>query len=407
LKKDSKLVLIFLFAAAVFTTQACSYFRKSEYTSLIAADLTSYVDGGMSDSDRRRLAQNEDERKQKIKELKQVYALAQAAEAEGVNKGERFKHEMALGVDQLLANEFSRRNREVIVSQEESDAYFAAHKDAFESDFKVITENQKPAPSEAQKEKSKSMWSQIKIRADKGRQAGIEKEPGFAVMVKVNKAYLLANLYTELLQERYKPSQEEKNKYLAEHPEADIEKIKQKAQDLLDRVKKGDSFEKIAAEVNEDSTKTTGGDLGWFGRGRMVPEFEAASFALEKGQISNELVKTRFGFHIIRVDDKRKAAASPPPALRLQNAAPDVQQSSEPREEIRARHILVGTQEADKFESRLIQEKLKRAIEDAGNKYPVSAPEDFKVNVAGYDPNRLPSMEGGPGGRMEGPAESK
>lgn len=87
--------------------------------------------------------------------------------------------------------------------------------------------------------------------------------------------------------------------------EKDKAKVKAKAQKVLDRIKKGEDFEKLAKEFGSDGTKDQGGDLGWFGRGTMVPEFEEAVFALKPGELGKELVETQFGFHIVRLDEKR------------------------------------------------------------------------------------------------------
>ena len=68
---------------------------------------------------------------------------------------------------------------------------------------------------------------------------------------------------------------------------------------VLERLKKGEKFAAIAKDVSLCPSKKRGGDLGTFGRGQMVKEFENAAFALDKGQISG-IVKTQFGYHIIR-----------------------------------------------------------------------------------------------------------
>lgn len=76
-------------------------------------------------------------------------------------------------------------------------------------------------------------------------------------------------------------------------------KTEKDAQFVLERLKKGEKFSNIASEVSLCPSKKRGGDLGTFGRGRMVKEFEQAAFALEKGQVSS-IVKTQFGYHVIR-----------------------------------------------------------------------------------------------------------
>ncbi|WP_075340849.1 peptidylprolyl isomerase [Tenacibaculum agarivorans] len=83
--------------------------------------------------------------------------------------------------------------------------------------------------------------------------------------------------------------------------------IKQKLQNVKDRIAKGESFEKLAKEVSDDpSAKVNAGDLGYFSAFRMVYPFEEAAYKTKVGEVS-EPFKTRFGFHILKVTDKRKS----------------------------------------------------------------------------------------------------
>jgi len=82
-----------------------------------------------------------------------------------------------------------------------------------------------------------------------------------------------------------------------------------KVKAVIVRLKKGEDFAKVAGEVTEDpSGKANGGDLGYFTKDQMVPEFSEAAFKLDAGHIS-EPVKTQFGWHVIKVEDKRTKQA--------------------------------------------------------------------------------------------------
>lgn len=88
------------------------------------------------------------------------------------------------------------------------------------------------------------------------------------------------------------------------------EQAKQQARQLADKlladIKGGADFAKLAKEYSQDfASAAEGGDLGWFKRGRMVPEFEKAVFAAEPGQLT-EVVESEYGFHIIKVEEKRQ-----------------------------------------------------------------------------------------------------
>lgn len=87
----------------------------------------------------------------------------------------------------------------------------------------------------------------------------------------------------------------------------DDAKIKKQAEDVLARIKKGEDFAALAKQYGSDSTKDNGGDLGWFSKGMMVPEFEDAVFKLEPGQLADNLVQTQYGYHIVKLEEKRSA----------------------------------------------------------------------------------------------------
>ncbi|QIB26829.1 peptidylprolyl isomerase [Caloranaerobacter azorensis] len=86
---------------------------------------------------------------------------------------------------------------------------------------------------------------------------------------------------------------------------------------IIEEIKKGLNFEEAAKKYSKCPSKANGGDLGYFTRGKMVKEFESASFELEKGQMS-EPVKTSFGYHIIEVLDKKEEEVSPFEAVKEQ-----------------------------------------------------------------------------------------
>ena len=77
---------------------------------------------------------------------------------------------------------------------------------------------------------------------------------------------------------------------------------------LIEKLKNGTDFSALAKEFSTGPSGPKGGDLGYFGRGQMVPDFEAAAFNLEIGTFSSQPVRTQFGWHVIKLEDKRVAA---------------------------------------------------------------------------------------------------
>ncbi len=107
------------------------------------------------------------------------------------------------------------------------------------------------------------------------------------------------------------------------------EAIRSKAAQVLADIKGGKDFATEAKIYGEDGTKDNGGDLGWFGKGDMVPEFEKAVFALKPGEITQDLVETQYGYHIIKLEEIKTDKAKDPKTGKMVET-----------EKVHARHIL-------------------------------------------------------------------
>jgi len=112
--------------------------------------------------------------------------------------------------------------------------------------------------------------------------------------------------------------------------------VKARAEELLAQARKGADFAKLAAQYSSDKASAQrGGDLGFFGRGKMLPEFENAAFGLKKpGDLAGP-VKTRFGYHIIEL-----VAHKPASAAKFEDVAPELEQEAKAKIEGQARERL-------------------------------------------------------------------
>jgi peptidyl-prolyl cis-trans isomerase D len=113
--------------------------------------------------------------------------------------------------------------------------------------------------------------------------------------------------YRENIQTYSSPEQVRASHILLKTEGKDEAAVRKQAEAVLARVKAGGDFAALARQYSEDTSKDKGGDLDFFGRGAMVKEFEDAAWALSPGQTS-DLVQSSFGFHIIKVTDKRAAS---------------------------------------------------------------------------------------------------
>lgn len=120
---------------------------------------------------------------------------------------------------------------------------------------------------------------------------------------------------------------------------------KKLAEDVLEQIKKGANFEEMAKKYGEDGNSQKGGDLGWYGKGEMVPEFEHEAFSLKKGELAQDLVTTEYGFHIIKVVDTRVEKVK------------DKNGKMVDQQQIRASHILFAAPGLQRY----VDEKLRDA----------------------------------------------
>ncbi len=152
--------------------------------------------------------------------------------------------------------------------------------------------------------------------------------------------------------------------------DAEVEEVKKKAEDVLKQVKKGGKFEDLAKKYSEDpGSKDKGGDLSWITQGQTVPEFEKTAFSLSPGQVS-DLVKTQYGFHIIKVLEKETAHTKP---------------FEEVKDSLRAPLLLsqadkLASDTADKL-SAAIRQSNKISLDDLGKQYHLTVNETRPISA--------------------------
>lgn len=172
-------------------------------------------------------------------------------------------------------------------------------------------------PEEQRRAAALSAIIEIRLMAEEAAAKGIDKDAAFqrrmaflqqrALHAAVIDNEIAGKITEEEVRARYDqqiaatpPTNEVKARHI-------LVKTEEEAEAIIKRLDAGESFEDIAKEVSTDpGSGANGGDLGWFGPGQMVPEFEQAAFALEVGAHSKEPVQSQFGWHIIKVEDKRQ-----------------------------------------------------------------------------------------------------
>jgi peptidyl-prolyl cis-trans isomerase C len=195
------------------------------------------------------------------------------------------------------------------------------HQSELDAAMANLSQQYQQMPDDQKKVAALSQIIDIKLVSKKAEEAGLQNSDDFKKRMAFLQERELHNAYLRQQFETLKP-EEVKARYDKEvaampkeeeiHARHILVKTEDEAKAIIKQLDEGKDFTELAKEKSEDTSKSDGGDLGYFTKGRMVPEFEEAAFALEKGTYTKTPVKSQFGFHVIKVEDKRDAQ---PPAF--------------------------------------------------------------------------------------------
>lgn len=397
-----------LFSLGLITWQVKA--RRAEFVNLTPEDMTLIADD-QSPQYRASLANDEKARKEFAEDIKRLLAVAEEARAKGVDKTPDMKRQLRIAKAVVIAESYFKSQggdgSKPNATEQEVEAVLnqPVNKELFDqliADAKAknpqLASGQIP---EDQLKMFRQQLGEVLVGEEKGIAAGVDKQRAVQLQIMFQQARALAQTYArDQLADKMKATDQEIDAYIAAHPELDIKQKRVKAEEVLSRIKNGEDFNKLAAELSTDtSNKDKGGDLGWFSHADMVKEFSDAAFALKPGEVSN-VVETKYGYHIIKLEERRTQ-----------------DKDGKKEEQVHARHILIGEggQSDNPFappktgreqaRAAVEQEKQKQVLDDIVKRAHVTVAESFQVKMPEQQP--MPSMPPGFGPESAPPPAEK